>query len=223
MGHDCGRGGHALDAEHVSALVESARLDAPAGAWTARLWYAAAHEGTLCDASSGAHASSIGAERAGPDIFVSRGKHASYLTQGQCKWGCGGDVCSDAQPLQPAAIINIGEPGAPMNGAEWVASRRWRLAEKLQSDFDPSVRAKLDASNTARVISLMIHLRAPQAPVLAGDTVVDALATAGRSTSSALNATGDVAAQAVGASAHAVGASMKRTASGIARFLRLRQ
>lgn len=92
--NDCGRGGHPLDAEHVSALVESTSLSSAADQWTARLWYAAAHEDTICDASSGARASSLDAERGGgPRIFVSRGKHASYLTRGQCKWGCGVDAC----------------------------------------------------------------------------------------------------------------------------------
>src|SRR5262245_61803282 len=46
---DCGRLKHALDVEHVSALVEADGLKA-------RYWYAAAHENTLCNASTGASA-----------------------------------------------------------------------------------------------------------------------------------------------------------------------
>ena len=63
---DCGRLGHLLDAEHVSAIVSAPALDAPATAWVADLWYAAAHEGSACDASSGARATAIAATDSGP-------------------------------------------------------------------------------------------------------------------------------------------------------------
>src|SRR6478752_934804 len=92
---DCGRLGHDLDAEHVSAIVSASRPDAPPSMWIAEAWYAAAHEGSACDASSGAQARVLGAEANGPRVFVSKGKHASYLDRGQCKWGCGGDECGD--------------------------------------------------------------------------------------------------------------------------------
>ena len=211
---DCGRGGHALDAEHVSALLEyrghqeGRPLPVPSAvegrvaqppAWTARLWYAAAHEDTLCDQSSGAHASALGAVSAGPRVYVSRGKHASYLNPGQCKWGCGGDACPRGQPLRVAALVNIGEPGAPLNGATWVASARWPLGAKLTSNFDPTTKARLDRSGAAHIISLMLHLRGPQAPVLAGDTAVDGLAHAGG----------------------AAGSALKKSVSAVARVLRL--
>ena len=68
-------------------------LDAPPEEWEAAYWYAAAHEGTVCDASSGAAAAAVRATTAGPYVYVSRGKHASYLNRGHCKWGCGSDRC----------------------------------------------------------------------------------------------------------------------------------
>ena len=132
---DCGRGGHALDAEHVSALIEPL----PDGSWAATLWYAAAHEDTFCDHSTGARATTLGAVSAGPRVYISRGKHASYLDQGHCARGCGTDACPMGQPLAVAALVNIGEPGAPLNGATWLASARWPLGNKLQTDFDSSV------------------------------------------------------------------------------------
>ena len=186
---DCGRPGHALDAEHVSALVSAPSVDAPASEWAADVWYAAAHEDTLCDASSGAQARALGAEHSGPNVFVSRGKHASYFNNGQCKWGCGADSCDGARVVAPARIVNLGERDAPLNGAVWLQSGRWPLARKLQSDFDPSVRASLDQSGAARIVALMTHRRATQAPVLAGDTALDGLATAVKSTGRALGTT----------------------------------
>jgi hypothetical protein len=181
---DCGRLGHDLDAEHVSALVKAASPDAPPGAWVAELWYAAAHEGSACDASSGAPARALGAEASGPRVFVSKGKHASYFDRGQCKWGCGGDQCGDDRAIVARTVINIGERGAPLNGALWVHSARWPLASKLGSDFDPALRARLEAGD--RVIPLMLRWRGPQAPVLAGDSALDGLGTASTHTKGAL-------------------------------------
>ena len=185
--NDCGRLGHDLDVEHVSAIVSASRLDAPPFAWIAEAWYAAAHEGSACDASSGAHARVIAAETAGPRVFVSRGKHASYFDRGQCKWGCGGDECGDDRAIIPSRIVNIGEFAAPLNGATWTRSRRWQLAEKLGSDFDPALRARLETT-TDHVVPLMQHRRAPQSPVLAGDTALDSLQTAAGSTLDAIAA-----------------------------------
>jgi hypothetical protein len=182
---DCGRLGHDLDAEHISAIVSASRIDAPASMWTAGIWYAAAHEGSSCDASSGARAHVVGAEANGPRVFISKGKHASYFDRGQCKWGCGADQCEEDRVIVPQRVINIGERNAALNGASWVHSKRWPLAEKLSSDFDPALRARLDADDGDHVIALMQHLRAPQAPVFAGDTAIDGLETAATHTSGA--------------------------------------
>ena len=179
---DCGRGGHDLDAEHVSALVELQ----PDGTWAARLWYAAAHEDTICDQSSGARASALGAGSGGPPVYIPRGKHASYLSPGHCARGCGGDTCPLGPPLRVVALVNIGEPGAPLNGATWTLSTRWPLGLKLQSDFAPAVRARLDRAGSESAIALSSHLRAPQAPVLAGDTALDGLVHAGHASAVAL-------------------------------------
>ena len=124
-------------------------------------------------------------QRAGPRVFVSRGKHASYFDRGQCKWGCGGDECGDDRVIVPSRIINIGEIDAPLNGATWTQSNRWPMREKLRSDFDPALRARLETT-TDHVIPLMQHRRGPQAPVLAGDTALDGLETAAASTIDAI-------------------------------------
>ena len=182
---DCGRLGHDLDAEHVSAIVTSPQLDAPVEMWVAMQWYAAAHEGSACDASSGARADVIGAAASGPRVYVSKGKHASYFDRGQCKWGCGGDECGDERAITATRIINIGEIDAPLNGALWARSDRWPMREKFASDFDSERQAMLDAT-TDHVVPLMLHRRAPQAPILAGDTALDGLEIASASTTGAL-------------------------------------
>ena len=180
---DCGRLGHDLDVEHVSAIVSAARIDVAPPQWIAEVWYAAAHENSACDASSGAHARTIGAETNGPRVFVSKGKHASFFDRAQCKWGCGGDECGDDRMIEPRTVINVGEASAPLNGAWWLHSTRWPLLEKLSSDFDAGLRARLDGS--ADVVPLMQHRRGPQAPVLAGDTALDGIGTAATHTKGA--------------------------------------
>ena len=76
-GRDCGRPSHAWDVERVSVLLRAESVDAPAEAWRAVYWYAAAHEGTICDASSGAHAATLRAATGGPYVYVSRGTEYS--------------------------------------------------------------------------------------------------------------------------------------------------
>ncbi len=97
---DCGRFGHDLDTEHVSVLVQSDSPKAAASRWKALYWYAAAHEGTLCDASNGARANAIPGRDPAVTIWISSGKHASFLTEDLChRVGCGGDRCEQMIPL----------------------------------------------------------------------------------------------------------------------------
>lgn len=142
--HDCGWNSHPLDVEHVSALVGAASGGAPAQAWTARHWYAAAHQATICNASHGARAEALDAVDRGANVWIAKGKHASYLHRGRCRWGCGTDRCPDTVAIQPAALVNIGERDAPLNGAHWIASAAWPLAAQMRSDFTPAVVARIE-------------------------------------------------------------------------------
>ncbi|HEY0564561.1 MAG TPA: hypothetical protein VGC88_03200 [Terriglobales bacterium] len=129
---DCGKRSHPLDAEHVSVLLRRAGN----AEWEAEYWYAAAHEHTVCDVSRLYSARTLDAVSHGPKVWVSAGKHASFFSAEQCRNGCGADVCSNAVPLEKTAIVNLGEPGHPLNGASWVSSPGWELRAKMaQSDF----------------------------------------------------------------------------------------
>jgi hypothetical protein len=221
-GRDCGRPSHALDIERVSALIHASRLEAPAGEWEADYWYAAAHEGTVCDASSGAAAEALRATGVGPYVYVSRGKHASYLNRGHCKWGCGSDLCDPGPPSPRAAVVNLGEPNAPLNGATWLESDRWSLIDKLGTDFDPGRRARFDREPPAGVVALQVSRRPIQAPILGGDTGLDALILAGKTATLSLDATADATATAVEATGQAIGTAAGKTLRGIAWFLRVK-
>ena len=105
--------------------------------WRATYWYAAAHENTVCDVSQIARASTLHAEEHGAKVWISAGKHASYLNEELCRRGCGADRCENMVPLQVTSIVNLGEVGHPMNGSEFVSSSRWPLAEKMASTNFP--------------------------------------------------------------------------------------
>lgn len=174
---DCGRlSPHALDAEHVAALV--VRVD---GGWTAKYWYAAAHESTVCDASNAARADVVLAETRGPDVWVSAGKHASFLARELCgQRGCGVDDCGEARALVPRAIVNLGERGRPLNGADWVASADWPLEDKLGPDFDRKLLDALAESEPAVLARVNGDWRPTQFALSIGGDVLGAAGTAFR-------------------------------------------
>ncbi len=164
---DCGHMSHRLDAERVSVLIAADSARSPLSAWRALYWYASAHEDTMCDATHGVRADSIGASDRGADVWISHGKHASYLNRELCNQGCGGDRCEAAMVLAVPRIVNLGEPGMPMNGALWAASAAWGLAGKMGASFDEAVTAKLAVArgtepvpfnNGNRVVKKAAHL-----------------------------------------------------------------
>ena len=135
---DCGPHGHPLDTEHVSVLLKGSGGDPETATWKAMYWYAAAHEDTVCDVSQIARASTLGAEEHGAKVWISPGKHASYLNETLCRRGCGADRCESMKPLTPAAVINLGEPNRPMNASAFVASPAWPLQHKMQEGNFPA-------------------------------------------------------------------------------------
>jgi len=146
---DCGPHGHLLDTEHVSVLVHAdpapasnsepgSSPDLSSAKWKALYWYAAAHENTVCDVSQIARASTLHAENSGPTVWISTGKHASYLNQALCEKGCGADRCENMTALAPAKLVNLGEPGHPMNGSVFIASSAWPLNAKMSETNFPA-------------------------------------------------------------------------------------
>ena len=142
---DCGPHGHHLDTEHVSVLVSAYGNEPGSSEWRAIYWYAAAHENTVCDVSQITRASTLQAEKHGPKVWISQGKHASYLNKALCNAGCGADKCADMVPLPPGKIVNLGEPAHPMNGSVFISSSEWPLIGKMSgTDFPPEPIARLN-------------------------------------------------------------------------------
>ncbi|HEV2485513.1 MAG TPA: hypothetical protein VGT08_08270 [Terracidiphilus sp.] len=142
---DCGPHPHPLDAEHVAVLVTASDRNLDSAKWKAAYWYAAAHEDTVCDVSQITRASTLHAKENGARVFISSGKHASYLNEKLCQAGCGADKCVGMVALPPGRIINLGEASHPMNGSVFIASREWPLIEKMtNTNFPPEPLARLN-------------------------------------------------------------------------------
>jgi hypothetical protein len=219
---DCGRMGHPLDTEHVSVLLKRNRSESGPHEWKAVYWYAAAHEDTVCDASQVARASTLHAEERGTKVWISRGKHASFLNEELCRHGCGGDLCEQMEPLVVSAIVNLGENAKPMNETLWSASSQWPLATKMgRSDFQPAALARLERLPNSDIAWVNPSKRPAQSTIAAGGSTVDALETSHRNTDSAISLAGDATGGALGTTYRNVTRAIGKSARGLGKFLRL--
>jgi hypothetical protein len=218
---DCGRMGHALDTEHVSVLIRADSTQSISTSWKAAYWYAAAHEDTVCDASQIARASTLHAQDHGAIVWISSGKHASFLNEELCHRGCGGDVCEKMAPLSISRIVNVGEPGTPMNGALWISSSRWPLATKMaRTDFQPGAVARLERLSDADIAWVNPAKRPAQSTIAAGDSTIDALAASNQNTDLAISTAGDATGSALDKTYHNVKHALGASARGVGKFLR---
>lgn len=217
---DCGARGHTLDAEHVSALVRSSSMDGNADQWKALYWYAAAHEDTVCDVSQITRATTVKAEDRGATIWISPGKHASFLDAALCHRGCGRDRCEEMRPLTVKQIVNLGELEAPMNGSLWTSSANWPLAAKMTgSDFPAASVARLEALPLTDIAWFNPGRHPAQGIIAISDSTAEALGTSGEDTITAISLAGDSTGDALGKSYHktvrAVGSSARRVGSAL--------
>jgi hypothetical protein len=208
---DCARFGHALDAEHVAALVNADAETDKADAYKALYWYAAAHEKTQCDGSSGAKATSIQAESRGPKVWVSAGKHASFLKK-ECTGACGADRCDDPAPMIAGPLINLGEPTKPLNGADWAASTRWPLSAKMQAEFTEPVIAELSAAEG--IVPVNSSSRVRKGVIRRAGITADAIETGNAHTEDALATGAEGAATGVSSTK----SSLRRAARAVGRW-----
>jgi hypothetical protein len=176
--------------------------------WNAECWYAAAHEDTVCDASHAARSSSLDAVRWGPTVWISAGKHASFLDKSLCGGSCGSDDCSEMSPIEISKIVNLGEPGAPMNGVSWTQWSGWPLEGKMETDFPETVLAKLYVAEMTEVI-----------PVNDSRSPVKTTVRVGTSSAGAMIGTTNKTNLALSSASGAVGASLNKSKDGTCNFL----
>ena len=216
---DCGLNGHALDVEHVSVLLSAEAIKDPISEWKSEYWYAAAHEDTACDAGHAAKSSSLNAERQGPTVWISAGKHASYLDKSLCGGGCGGDDCSEMRPVETSKIINLGEPGAPINGVSWTQWSGWSLAAKMEPDFSETALAKLDAADQTEMIPVNSSRSSVKITVLVGTSSAEAMIDTNNKTSAALSSASSAVGTSLNKSKDSTGNFLIRAARGVWKAL----
>jgi hypothetical protein len=217
---DCGEHGHPLDTEHVAALVRRSEDGSEFGRWEAVYWYAAAHENTVCDVSQITRASTLDAVDRGAKVWISPGKHASYLSESLCRGGCGADRCEAMEPLKTTKVVNLGEVGHPMNGSLFIASNAWPLAAKMSSTNFPAETITRLNEMPKEDIALFNPGRHPAQGVIAvsattggaitnsGQNTTDAIGSAGDSTGNALQKSYRNTKHALGRSVHSVGEAL---------------
>jgi hypothetical protein len=214
---DCGEKSHPLDAEHVSALV--ARDED--SQWKAVYWYAAAHEDTVCDASQIARAAAVDGERHGPTVWISRGKHASFLNATICAHGCGGDKCPAMTPLADSVLINLGEPSNAMNGATWAGSHQWPLPDKMgRSDFAAARLRRLDQLPATSIAWANPGTPGMKSTIRVADTVRGSTAGGLNATSVALDTAQLNTEDALGTASGSTGRGLSKSARGVKKALR---
>ena len=193
---DCGLHGHHLDTEHVAVLVRASNSDAANHGdnrkWRAEFWYAAAHENTVCDVSQIARASTLHAEDHGAKVWISPGKHASYLNETLCDQGCGADKCIDMVALKIRKVVNLGEVDHPMNGSRFIASAHWPLIAKMSNtNFPPQSIAHLEALPDSDIAWFNPGHHPAQKVIAVSSTTGQSLAASSHNTTSALSTASD--------------------------------
>ncbi len=206
---DCGGHGHPLDTEHVAVLVRASDAHLGSAKWTAIYWYAAAHENTVCDVSQIARASTLQATDHGATVWISPGKHASYLNDTLCQRGCGADHCQRMTRLVPAKLINLGEPGFPMNGSVFISAKAWPLEEKMShSNFGAALVARLNELPPTDIAWVNSGRHPVQGVIARSGSTEQALATSGDNTAAAISLAGSSSGNAISGANESTGAAL---------------
>jgi hypothetical protein len=233
--NDCGPHGHPLDTEHVAVLVGASQSDLAAAKWKAIYWYAGAHENTVCDVSQIARAATLDAEERGVKVWISAGKHASYLKKALCQTGCGSDRCDDMAALRPGKMVNLGETAYPMNGSIFIASSQWPLTNKMSNtNFPPEPIARLNQLPVTEIAWFnagkhparqIVAVSSSTEQVIAGGAhnTTSALSVAGSSTDAALSTTQENTGNALQKSARHTIHALVVSAKHVGRALHLTQ
>lgn len=209
---DCGPHGHPLDTEHVSVLVQASDSHLFSTTWKAIYWYAAAHENTVCDVSQIARASTLRAEDNGATVWISPGKHASYLNETLCQRGCGADRCVEMVQLGPGKLINLGEVGQPMNGSLFTASTAWPLADKMAStNFPEDPIARLNGLPDSDIAWFNAGRHPAQGVIAVSNSTEQAITESGYNTTAAISIAGDSTGTALSTAQNATGNALQQS------------
>ncbi len=215
---DCGEHGHALDTEHVSVLVQGLKDDSRPTQWKALYWYAAAHEDTVCDVSQIARAVTLDAVDHGARVWISPGKHASYLNETLCRGGCGGDRCEAMVPLEIKRVVNLGEIGHSMNGSTFITSSAWPLQKKMMTtNFAAEPVARLNELPATDIAWFRPGRHPVQGVIAVSASTGTAISTSGGNTGAAIGLAGNSTGDALDKTGNALDKSYRKTRNALGR------
>jgi hypothetical protein len=90
--------------------------------------------------------------------------------------------------LSPSKIVNLGEPGHPMNGSVFIASSEWPLMNKMSNtDFPPEPIARLNKLPETDIAWFNAGKHPTQGIIANSSATQHALAGSARNTTSALS------------------------------------
>jgi hypothetical protein len=119
-------------------------------------------------------------------------------------------------------LVNIGEPGVPLNGAIWTASSKWGLQGKMTTEFTPEVLARLSSAPPREVVFIHPGLIPAKAVILGGNHTLGAVGTGGKHTGSAVGTGSRHTKGALGTSAEKTGSALKKATRATGRVLGIR-
>jgi hypothetical protein len=217
---DCGETPHRLDGRACVCSRKADRCDFVEG--SVLVCSRARRYGMRCQPNR--RAETLRAEERGAQVWVSAGKHASFLGDTFCRRrsGCGGDRCRTMEPLHIAKIINLGELQTPMNGAVWARSKEWPLSEKLgRSDFPVSRTNPLEGDSAAKIAWANPEKRPIQGAILGANSAVLGAFTATSSTNTALAAASDNTESVLDRACQRTGNSLARSFQSFAKAIQV--
>jgi hypothetical protein len=142
-------------------------------------------------------------------------------------------MCVDMVALPPGKVINLGEPGHPMNGSVFIASSEWPLMDKMSNtNFPPDLIARLNQLPETDIawfnagkhpIQGIIANSSSTQQALAGSArnTTSALFTVATSTDTAISVTQDSTGNALQKTARSTGHGLGATARHVAKALHL--
>jgi len=118
-------------------------------------------------------------------------------------------------PIKISKLVNIGEPGTPMNGILWTQWSGWPLEAKMGTDFPEEVLAKLDAADMSEMIPVNDSRSSVKTTILVGTSSAGAIIVTNNKTGAALSSTSDAVIKSLDKSKDGTGNFLIRAAKGI--------
>jgi hypothetical protein len=158
-------------------------------------------------------------------VWISPGKHASYLDARLCHAGCGADICERMVPLPKGRVVNLGEVGQPMNASLFARSSAWPLAMKMQqTNFPAEPIARLQRLPETEIAWFHPGRHPAQGVIAISSTTEGAIGKGGTQTASSMDKAEDAASDAISVAGdttgNALGTSYRKTRHALGKSVR---